>query len=32
MESLDAVDTLYLEAIKDDTMYKSTVELLDNMK
>ena len=32
MESLDAVDTLYLEAIKDDTMYKSTVESLNSIK
>lgn len=32
VESLDAVDTLYLEAIKDDTMYKSTVEPLNSIK
>ena len=32
VESLDAVDTLYLEAIKDDTMYKSTVEPLSSIK
>ena len=32
VESLDAVDTLYLEAIKDDTMYKSTVDPLNSIK
>ena len=26
------LDTLYLEAIKDDTMYKSTVEPLNSIK
>ena len=32
VESLDAVDTLYLETIKDDTMYRSTVEPLNLIK